>query len=101
MHSLLLTSYRYAGDEFIMILQSAQSKIVEKTAYACRNIFAKGFVVNGEEHHITGSIGITSYPTDANDAETLVVCADRAMYQVKKSGKNQFAFYDKSMAEDS
>lgn len=97
LHSPILTSYRYAGDEFIMILQSAQSKIVEKTAYACRNIFSKGFIVNGEERHITGSIGITSYPTDANDAESLVICADRAMYQVKKSGKNQFAFYDASM----
>lgn len=98
LHSPILTSYRYAGDEFIMILQSAQSKIVEKTAYACRNIFAKGFVVNGEEHRITGSIGITSYPTDADDAEALVVCADKAMYKVKKSGKNQFAIYDESMA---
>lgn len=97
LHSPILTSYRYAGDEFIMILQSAQSKIVEKTAYSCRNIFSKGFVVNGEEHRITGSIGITSYPTDAQDAESLVVCADRAMYQVKRSGKNQFAIYDESM----
>ncbi|MBQ8821388.1 MAG: diguanylate cyclase [Lachnospiraceae bacterium] len=98
LHSPILTSYRYAGDEFIMILQSAQSKIVEKTAYACRNIFSKGFMVNGEEHRITGSIGISSYPTDAQNAEALVVCADRAMYQVKRSGKNQFAIYDESMA---
>lgn len=100
LNSQILTCYRYAGDEFIMILQSAQPKIVEKTAYACRNIFSKGFVVEGEKHQITGSIGITSYPKDAADAEKLVVCADRAMYRVKRSGKNQYAFYDSSMAEE-
>ena len=38
-------------------------------------------------------IGISSYPRDAQDAEQLIINADDAMYEVKKSGKNNFAFY--------
>lgn len=93
MSSQILTSYRYAGDEFIMILLSEQGKIVEKTAYGCRQIFANDFIIRGAKKKVTGSIGIASYPKDADNVEQLIVCADKAMYQVKKSGKNKFAFY--------
>lgn len=93
MSSQILTPYRYAGDEFIMILLSEQGKIVEKTAYGCRQIFANDFIIRGAKKKVTGSIGIASYPKDANNVEQLIVCADKAMYQVKKSGKNKFAFY--------
>ncbi|MFG6356873.1 MAG: diguanylate cyclase [Acetatifactor sp.] len=93
MSSQILTPYRYAGDEFIMILLSEQGKIVEKTAYGCRQVFAKDFIIRGAKKKITGSIGIASYPKDAGTVEQLIVCADKAMYQVKKSGKNKFAYY--------
>ena len=93
MSSQILTPYRYAGDEFIMILLSEQGKIVEKTAYGCRQIFANDFIIRGAKKKVTGSIGIASYPKDADNVEQLIVCADKAMYQVKKSGKNKFAFY--------
>ncbi len=95
MASQILTPYRFAGDEFIVILESSQSKIVEKTAYQMRQIFAKPFILGGEKAKVCGSIGIASYPKDTNDLEQLIVCADDAMYQVKKSGKNDFAFYQK------
>lgn len=93
MSSQILTPYRYAGDEFIMILLSEQGKIVEKTAYGCRQVFAKDFIIRGAKKKITGSIGIATYPKDAGTVEQLIVCADKAMYQVKKSGKNKFAYY--------
>lgn len=93
MESQLFTAYRFAGDEFIAILQSSQFKIVEKTAYACRQIFTKPFKLLGSPAKICGSIGIASYPKDTEDLEQLIVCADDAMYQVKKNGKNDFAFY--------
>lgn len=89
----LLTPYRYAGDEFILILKSNNSKIVEKTAYQCRQIFTKPFILAGNKSKVCGSIGIASYPKDTDDLEQLVICADDAMYQVKKNGKNDFAFY--------
>lgn len=93
MESPLFTPYRFAGDEFIAILCSSQDKIVEKTAYQCRQIFTKPFQLVGNKAKICGSIGIASYPKDTEDLEQLIVCADDAMYQVKKNGKNDFAFY--------
>lgn len=93
LQSPILTPYRFAGDEFIIILQSTQSNLVEKISYACRGIFADEFAVNGELHKITGSIGVARYPMDAQEPEELINCADKAMYLVKKSGKNQFANY--------
>lgn len=93
--SQILTPYRFAGDEFIVILQSNQGKIVEKAAYQMRQVFSKPFILSGEKSKICGSIGIASYPKDTDDLEQLIICADDAMYQVKKSGKNDFAFYEK------
>ena len=93
MQSQILTPYRYAGDEFIIILLSEQARIVEKTAYSCRRIFTDDFIIRGTKRKVTGSIGIASYPKDADTMEKLIICADKAMYQVKKSGKNKFAFY--------
>lgn len=93
MQSQILTPYRFAGDEFILLIRSEQKKIVEKTAYECRNLFSKSFVLAGTEMKVCGSIGISSYPRDAQDAEQLIINADDAMYEVKKSGKNNFAFY--------
>ncbi len=92
--SQILTPYRFAGDEFIIILRSNQEKIVEKTAYACRNLFSKPCVLGGQKHTVGGSIGIATYPDDTKDMEELIVFADDAMYRVKKSGKNDFAFYN-------
>lgn len=93
MESQILTPYRYAGDEFIIILESSQSKIVEKTAYQCRQVFTSPFILNGSKAKICGSIGIASYPKDTENVEQLIINADDAMYQVKKNGKNDFAFY--------
>ncbi len=93
--SQILTPYRFAGDEFILILQSSQGKIVEKTAYQCRQVFTSPFVLSGGETKVCGSIGIASYPKDTEDVEQLIICADNAMYHVKRSGKNDFAYYKK------
>ena len=93
MRSQILTAYRYAGDEFIIILKSSQTGLVEKIALQCRQIFFKPFSVAGKTMKICGSIGVASYPKHAEDAVHLISCADDAMYQVKKSGKNDFAIY--------
>lgn len=100
MESQILTPYRFAGDEFIVILASNQSKIVEKAAFQMRQIFSKPFVLAGNKVKVCGSIGIASYPKDTEDLEQLIVCADDAMYQVKKNGKNDFAFYKPKEEKD-
>ncbi len=93
MQSQILTPYRYAGDEFIMILLSEHENMIEKIAYKCRQVFSDDFVIRGVKRKVTGSIGIATYPKDADSMEQLIVCADKAMYLVKKSGKNKFAYY--------
>lgn len=89
----LLTSYRYAGDEFIVILKSDNRKIVDTAAVQCLQVFQKPFKLVGKVHTIQGSIGVASYPKDAIDGEQLIVCADEAMYVVKNAGKNAYAYY--------
>lgn len=93
MQSQILTPYRYAGDEFIMILLSEHEKMIEKIAYKCRQVFSDDFMIRGVKRKVTGSIGIATYPRDADSMEQLIVCADKAMYLVKKSGKNKFAYF--------
>lgn len=93
--SQIMEPYRYAGDEFILILRSVQDKIVEKTAYQCRQVFTAPFQLAGKESRVCGSIGVASYPKDAKNIEQLIVCADDAMYKVKKNGKNDFVIYGK------
>lgn len=93
LHSQILTPYRYAGDEFIIIVESSQERIVEKAAHQCSGIFLKPFLLDGKKEKISGSMGIAVYPRDTENLEQLIICADHAMYQVKKNGKNRFAFY--------
>ena len=95
MHTPLLTAYRFAGDEFIMILKSDNSKIIETTANQCLHAFSKPFKLVGHIYEIHGSVGIASYPKDTTDAEQLIAYADDAMYGVKKNGKNSYAYYKK------
>ena len=100
LQSQILTPYRFAGDEFILIVKSKQNKIVEKTAHQCRELFSRPFVLAGEQRKVCGSIGIASYPKDADNLEALIECADMAMYKVKKSGKNNYAFYEPTINEE-
>lgn len=95
MHTPLLTAYRFAGDEFILILKSDNSKIIETTAHQCLHAFSKTVKLAGHLYQIHGSVGIATYPKDTIDAEQLIAYADDAMYDVKKNGKNSYAYYKK------
>ncbi len=89
----LLTAYRFAGDEFIVILKSDNVKIVDTAAVQCLQVFQKPFKLMGKVHNIFGSVGVASYPGDTEDYEQLIEYADAAMYSVKKGGKNAYAYY--------
>lgn len=83
----LLTAYRFAGDEFILILRS------DNPVMQCLQVFRKPYKMMGKPMDIHGSIGAACYPADTLDMETLIVCADDAMYAIKKEGKNGCMFY--------
>ncbi|MCA1029838.1 EAL domain-containing protein [Bacillus timonensis] len=89
--------YRQGGDEFIVLLKSASR--VKATTYATRILeeISRPFILDGEEYYISGSLGISLFPNDGEDIETLIKCADTALYRVKERGRGHFQFYSKDM----
>jgi diguanylate cyclase (GGDEF)-like protein len=92
------TIARWGGDEFTLILPQVQSA-QDATQIAQRIIktLKTSFDCNGQELHVTTSIGIALAPYDGEDAETLVKNADTAMYRAKQQGKNNFQLYAPEM----
>lgn len=91
--SSIIQPYRYAGDEFIILIKSTQLQTLKKSAIQCHQLFEMPFKLAGQPRQVSGSAGLASYPADAKDAEKLIACADEAMYHVKKNGKNNYGFY--------
>jgi len=54
------------------------------------------FLLDGHKVHSGGSIGIAIYPIDASDNETLIKCADTAMYAAKQQGRHTLCFFQQS-----
>jgi diguanylate cyclase (GGDEF)-like protein len=89
---------RLGGDEFVVLLTDlVEEKYAASVAQKLIAAIAKPFVLLGQEFRLTASIGISTYPTDGLDEQTLTKNADIAMYQAKEDGKNQFQFYSKTL----
>jgi diguanylate cyclase (GGDEF)-like protein/PAS domain S-box-containing protein len=89
---------RFGGDEFIILFPNLV-RVQDAAALAQKIIRAlsRSFVLEGRELFITASIGISIYPMDGDDIETLVKNADCAMYFAKEQGRNNYQFYTTSM----
>jgi diguanylate cyclase len=94
------TVSRQGGDEFIVLMPNTTSDEVTKKAQKIIEAFSHSVMVNEQELFVTPSIGISMYPGDGRDIETLIKNADTAMYRVKEQGKNNFQFYTPEMNED-
>ena len=91
---------RYAGDEFVIVLTDLPSaQAATKIAQKVVNETSMSYVVDGRELFTTASIGISMYPTDGHDVDTLVRNADTAMYKAKERGGNSFQFFAPEMHE--
>ena len=92
------TIARIGGDEYNILLPSANR---EEDVVAITNkiilAFHRQFLVDSHALHISTSVGISMYPSDGNDADTLLKNADAAMYSAKKGGKNNYRFYNPAM----
>lgn len=93
------TIARFGGDEFVILLEDI-NRDTDITAMAHKLLEAlrPTFDIKGMELHITASIGISLYPADGDEAQTLLRNADSAMYRAKESGKNTFEFYSNDMS---
>jgi diguanylate cyclase (GGDEF)-like protein/PAS domain S-box-containing protein len=92
------TVSRYGGDEFALLLQDVH-RPQDAAATARRVLSALGEVhsVDGHQVHVTASIGMSVYPDDGFDAETLIGNADTAMYRAKKNGCQSCEFYSSEL----
>jgi len=92
------TVSRQGGDEFVILLSEIAHP--EDAATSARQILhslSTPHSVGGQDLHVLGSIGISLYPEDGEDAETLINNADTAMYHAKESGRNTFRFFKQEM----
>ncbi len=90
---------RLSGDEFMVVLE--QLSDLEPPRMVANKILdeiRQPTSVEGHEIHVSASIGISLFPDDANDVESLLKNSDMAMYRAKELGKNAFQFFTAELA---
>ncbi|MBI3144415.1 MAG: EAL domain-containing protein [Pseudogulbenkiania sp.] len=93
------TVARLGGDEFVLVAANLDdSDAAGSVAERVIRVFTQPFNVGGHDLLITPSIGISLYPQDGGDGETLLSNADAAMYRVKGQGRHGVAFYTPEMS---
>ena len=92
------TVSRQGGDEFVLLLPHIEH--AEDAALSAQKMLAALALphrIDQHELHITASIGISIYPGDGQDTETLIKNADTAMYYAKENGRNNYKFFEQDM----
>ena len=93
---------RIGGDEFTLLLPGiTQALDADRIARRVVEALRAPFDVAGHELSVTASMGISIYPVDGDDVETLLKHADMAMYCAKEQGRNNFQFFSASMNDES
>ncbi len=95
------TDYRLArqgGDEFTILLAELHDPLVAgSVAKRILEQMSRPIVIGANEVVVTASIGISVFPTDGNEVDTLLKNADVAMYSAKANGRNQYSFFEPAM----
>jgi len=92
------TVSRPGGDEFVVLLSELEHP--EDAAVCAKKMLTALTAphrIAQHDVHVTVSIGVSTYPEDGQDAETLVKSADTAMYQAKENGRNNYEFFRQDM----
>ena len=85
---------RFGGDEFIAVLEELpHGGYAGSVAAKLLQALAEPMLIQGQEFHVTASIGIAAFPQDAGDASALQKHADIAMFRAKAQGRNSYCFY--------
>ncbi len=94
------TVARLGGDEFVVILTQVDDiSYLGRLAQSIVDEMAQPFYLGEHTAYISASIGIAGYPLDADNAESLIGCADQAMYAAKELGRNNFSFFTATMQQ--
>ncbi len=89
---------RQGGDEFVILVEDFHKRgDLEHIAQNILSCTYKPVVLMGDEYRVTASIGISLYPKDGSDEQTLMKNADTAMYYAKGKGKNNYQFYSEDI----
>lgn len=92
---------RFGGDEFLVMLPLMEGEDhIRRAAERIMKSFDEPVYLKGQKFSVTASCGVALYPTDGKTADTLIKNADLAMYESKKSGKNQYTFCNDLMKEE-
>jgi diguanylate cyclase (GGDEF)-like protein/PAS domain S-box-containing protein len=92
------TVSRHGGDEFVILLSEVAD--AGDAAFSAKKILAalaRAHAISELNVNLSASIGISIYPQDGHDAETLIENADTAMYQAKGKGNNNYHFFEQNM----
>ncbi len=84
---------RLGGDEFVMLMEGASPQDGHRLVRDIIAAFSTPFEIQQQRVYCTTSIGVSVYPDDTTEPQTLVVYADLAMYRAKQNGRNDFEFY--------
>jgi diguanylate cyclase (GGDEF)-like protein len=88
------TVCRNGGDEFILLIPQINTKeMIDEIAQRMLVAVGKPFNLHGVEKRISASLGIAMYPENGKSLEILIKRADMAMYEVKKTGRNNYLYY--------
>ncbi|WP_420475672.1 putative bifunctional diguanylate cyclase/phosphodiesterase [Noviherbaspirillum sp. ST9] len=94
------TVARLGGDEFTVILgELCDTANVERAVHSILQTLAEPFQLGTEQVYISASIGITFYPDDGTEIDTLLKNADQAMYAAKAQGRNRYSYFTASMQQ--
>ena len=88
---------RLGGDEFVMVMEGASPQDGHRLVRDIIAAFSTPFEIQKQRVYCTTSIGVSVYPDDTTDPQTLVVYADLAMYRAKQNGRNDFEFYTSNL----
>lgn len=95
------TVARLGGDEFIILITDVRGPAsVSRVAEKLHQCLEQPFVVKGQSVQISTSIGISLFPDNSEEPETLINQADIAMYRAKKRGENQHVFYCEDLNQE-
>ena len=96
------TLARYAGDEFVVILNELQSEsAIGDAILRLRNAVSQPVKVEDRDLIVTASMGVSVYPSDGNAVDELMRNADAAMYQAKQEGRDGFRFFTHGLSAES